>query len=193
MTSPGLRALISLAVIGVSVVATWVASGLLPPPPPPPSQVESVFELDAGAVVGIDVRSRDGELNAVSRGPDGAWTIRRLEIEEVPSNTPAARPDASRIDAEVRALVSTVVALPEVARFPREAPLADFGLDPPRAAIELTLRTGSLVTLEIGARTSSGAGLYARIVGTDEILQIGSLILNEIAGALFRLRGARTG
>ncbi len=184
--SPVVRALTSLLVIGLSAAATWVAVGLQPPPPPPPSQVDSVFSFRPEAVVGIAATTRQGSIRAVRR--EGHWDVQSIELRARASSGASDRPDQARIDLEVGALVEDVAALPEVSRFPRAGPLSEFGLDQPSARIVVTLDRGETVDLQIGSRTTSGAGLYARIGSSDEVLQIGGLILNEVGGTLFQLR-----
>ncbi len=185
--SPLVRSLVSLAVILASAGATWIAVGLQPPPPPPPSEVESVFSFSADDVTSIAVRTWQGSLRARRDGEH--WRVEALDLDAARTGSAAATPpDQGRVDEEVGALVRDVAALPEVSRFVHEGSLAEFGLDAPKVRIDLTLASDEQITLEIGDRTTSGAGLYARIPGTDEILQIGSLILNEISAALFHLR-----
>lgn len=122
------------------------------------------------------------------------WRIDGLTLHEsAASGEPAPQPDVSTVDAAVTGLVRTIVALPEVRRFRLEGSLAEFGLGKPQASVELKLDTGTEVTLQIGDRTTTGAGLYAHVKGSDEVLQIGSLILSEIGGALFPLRGLAGG
>ena len=185
--SPLVRSLVSLAVILASAGATWIAVGVQPPPPPPPSEVESVFSFPADEVTAIAVRTWQGSLRARRAGEH--WRVEALELDDARiGSAAAAPPDQERVDEAVGDLVRDVAALPEVSRFVHEGPLAEFGLDAPKVHIDLTLASGQHITLEIGNRTVSGAGLYARIPGSDEVLQIGSLILNEISAALFHLR-----
>lgn len=146
-----------------------------------------MFSFSADDVTSIAVRTWQGSLRARRGGEH--WRVDALELDASrPGSAATAPPDQARVDEAVGALVRDVTALPEVSRFVHEGSLAEFGLDAPQTRIELTLASGQQITLEIGNRTTSGAGLYARIPGTDEILQIGSLILNEISAALFHLR-----
>ena len=185
--SPLIRSLVSVAVILVSGLVTWVAVGLQPPPPAPPSEVESVFAFPADDVAAIAFTTWQGALRATRVGEH--WRVDSLTLDPTMAASAAVRPDAARVDDEVETLVRDVVGLPEVNRFVHEGSLAEFGLDDPKVHVALTLASGQTVTLEIGDRTTSGSGLYARIPPTDEILQIGGLILNELSAALFQLRG----
>ena len=88
--------------------------------------------------------------------------------------------------------MSEIVATPEIDRFPPEAlPMRDFGLDPPQGTITLELDAGERRTLQIGALTVTTSALYARVLPSPDVFQIGSLIFNDVAAALFRLRDAR--
>ncbi|MDG2307035.1 MAG: DUF4340 domain-containing protein [Candidatus Binatia bacterium] len=187
--SSALRSVVSLVVIAASALATWVAVGLQPPPPlPPGEQVESVFGFDTDAVVGISVRTWQGALRAVRS--DGHWQVVILELApQVAPSESVPPPGQAAIDAAMDVLVRDVVGLPEVNSFESAAPLAEFGLDTPDASISLTLASGATTTLEIGARTTSAAGLYARLRSSPEILQIGGLLLTQTRTAFFHLRG----
>ncbi|MBM4270154.1 MAG: hypothetical protein FJ144_26715 [Deltaproteobacteria bacterium] len=188
------RAAVSLAVILLSALATLWAASLQPPPPPPPrDQVEPLFSFPPEEVNEISVRTWQGRLEAVRR-EDRLWTVRRLELRESgDASEPVATPAPAAVDEEVQALVAGLVRLPVVGRFPREdRPLSGFGLEEPQAEASLVLASGERREIRFGDRTATGAGLYAQAPPADEILQVGSLILNEIGASFYRLRAFAT-
>jgi len=102
-------------------------------------------------------------------------------------------PTAGEIDAALDTLVAQVLATPEIDRFSAEGtPLRDFGLDPPQAKIVLVLESGEKRTLEIGELTITTSALYARALPSQDVFQIGSLVFNNVAAALYRLRALDT-
>lgn len=125
-------------------------------------------------------------MDAVRWGP--GWRVRSL-VRTRSSDQPSSRPSPQRVDEVLDGFVGEMTNLAEVGRFPRAGPWSDFGLEAPRAWVSFGLGEGRTVRLEIGDRTASGDGLYARITGVDEVVQIGGLVLNQIAAVLFQLRG----
>ena len=94
------------------------------------------------------------------------------------------------VDEALGSLIGEIARLPEVGRFSLAGqPLSAYGLDAPVAEITIDLDSGAQAKLEIGDRTATGSGFYARAATSEDVLQIGSLIFNEIAAALYRLRG----
>jgi hypothetical protein len=190
--STAVRSLLSGAVIVLGVGLTGVAIWLRPAPPPPPAEtVTHVFEFEEGSVAGIAVVSRHGELEA-AHGP-GGWSVVRISLAgaaESASSNPTAPPSAAEVDQAVAELVSDVVKLPQIDRFPRaDRELRDFGLDRPQVRITLTLESGGKESLEIGELTITSTAVYAREPKTDDVIEIGSLLFNEIDAAMYRLRG----
>jgi len=190
--SPGRRSLISLVVIAVALLAAAAAWRMAPPPPPPPSaNLQPVFDFPPSAVRAIAVRTWQGTLRA-QRGPDG-W-----QLEEVRSAQPFAdgagpAPNATEVDQTLATLVREIVTMPEIDRFPLEAgSLRDFGLEEPQATVVLQLDSGEERALEVGQLTITTAALYARTLPSQDVLQIGTLVFNNIAAALYRLRALET-
>lgn len=188
--SPLRRSLLSLAVIALSAVALWTARRLEPPPPPPPGQAaKPVLDVAATDVQSLAIASWQGVLRA-HRSPSG-WQVDevRLGPGASPAEPGTAPPSQQDVDQTLDALVREIAALPEIDRFsPDGKPMSDFGLDPPQATIALELASRERRTLEIGALTVTTAALYARVIPGEDVFQIGSLVFNNVAAALFRLR-----
>lgn len=188
--SPLRRSLLSLAVIALSLAAVWIAWRLEPPPPPPPgAAAQSVLGLPAADVQTLSIASWQGVLRA-HRAATG-WQVDEIRLG--PGTSPAEPgtppPTQQEIDQAVDGLVREIVGLPEIDRFsPDGKPMSDFGLDPPQATIELGLAAGERRTLEIGELTVTTSALYARVIPGEDVFQIGSLVFNDVAAGLFRLR-----
>ena len=188
--SPLRRSLVSLAVIAVSLAAAWSAWRLEPPPPPPPgADVTPILAVPATDVRAIEVASWQGTLRA-HRTPAG-WQVDEVVLGAgaSPAEPGAPTPAPSDVDQALDTLVGDVVTMPEIDRFaPDGKPMSDFGLDPPQATIGLELASGERRTLEIGGMTVTTSALYARVLPGDDVFQIGSLVFNNVAAAIFRLR-----
>jgi len=193
--SPQRRSLVSLVVIAVAVGATALAWRLEPPPAPPPSAgLQPVFDVPASAVRAIELATWQGSLRA-TRGSSG-WHVESLQLGKgVDRAEPGQQPPAAAdVDAALDTLVAQVVATPQIDRFEAAGmPLRDFGLDPPQAHITLELDSGASRTLEIGELTITTSALYARVLPSQDVFQIGSLVFNNVAAALYRLRALDTG
>jgi len=188
--SPGRRSLLSLAVIAIALLATWTAHRLEPPPPAPPGDaVQPVLDVAAGDVRAIAVRSWQGALRA-HRTPSG-WQVDEVRLGRGTSPPEAGTPVPAPgdVDQTLETLVGEIASLPEIDRFaPDGVSARDFGLDPPQATVTLELASGDRRTLEIGELTVTTSALYARVLPGSDVFQIGSLVFNNIAAALFRLR-----
>lgn len=188
--SPQSRSLVSLVVIALAVGATALAWRLAPPPPPPPgAALQHVFGVAPADVRAIDVASWQGVLRA-QRTPAG-WQIDEIRLGAGAGTAEPGEPTPSpqEIDRTLDTLVDELAATPEIDRFPLgDRPASDFGLDQPRATITLELVSGERRTLEIGGLTISTSALYARVLPGGDVVQVGSLIFNNVAAALFRLR-----
>ena len=188
--SPARRSLLSLALIAVSLAAARFAWRLEPPPPPPPGlAVERVFDFAASDVRALALESWQGVLRA-QRTPAG-WRVDAIRLgagaSAVEPGTPTPAP--ADVDQALDTLVGEIVAMPEIDRFaPDGMAMRDFGLDPPQATITLELASGERCTLEVGELTVTTAALYARVLPGSDVFQIGSLVFNDVAAALFRLR-----
>lgn len=188
--SPERRSLISLVVIAVALGVAWIGHRLQPPPPPPPgAALRTVFDVAPSAVRAIHVATWQGTLRA-HRTADG-WQVDELHLGAAGSaaepGTP--RPDQREIDQTLDALVREIVEMPEIDRFQAEGqPMRDFGLESPQSTITLDLDSGQQRTLQIGDLTITTSALYARVLPSPDVFQIGSLVFNNVAAALFRLR-----
>jgi hypothetical protein len=188
--SPQRQSLISLVVIAAALGAAALAWRLAPPPPPPPgASLQPVFGVAASDVRAIDVVTWQGVLRA-QRTP-GGWQLDevRLGAGAPTEESTLPTPSPAEVDRTLDTLVDELVATPEIDRFaPGDLPMTDFGLDRPQGTITLELVSGDRRTLEIGGLTISTAALYGRVLPGDDVLQVGSLIFNNVAAALFRLR-----
>jgi hypothetical protein len=190
--TPGRRSLLSLAAIAVAVVATAIAWRLAPPPLPPPSAgLQPVFDFPASAVRAIRVRSWQGTLRA-RRTPEG-WQVEDVRTQGAAHEDALPTPSAAEVTQTLDTLVREIVSMPEIDRFPLESgALRDFGLEDPQATIVLQLESGEERTLEVGQLTVTTAALYARVLPSQDVLQIGTLVFNNVAAALYRLRSLAT-
>jgi hypothetical protein len=187
--SPFRQSAVSLAVIVVALAAAYAAWRLQPPPPPPPSAgIEPVFDFPASAVRAIDVESWQGALRATRDA--GGWRVLSIELPSAAgADASAATPTPDEVSRTLDTLVGELAALPEIDRFaPGDRPLADFGLAEPQGRIVLELDSGERRTLELGSLTVTTAALYARVVPPGDVVQVGTLVFNDLAAALFRLR-----
>jgi hypothetical protein len=192
--SPRQRSLVSLVVIALAIGATALAWRLEPPPAPPPSEgLQPVFDVPASAVRAIDLDTWQGSLRAKRSG--AGWQVAEVRLGKGADRAEAGLqpPTAAEIDTALDTLVAEVIATPQIDRFSAEGvPLHDFGLDPPQAHITLDLDSGEHRTLEIGELTITTSALYARVLPGQDVFQIGSLVFNDVAAALFRLRALDT-
>lgn len=193
--SPHQRSLLSLVVIALAIGATVLAWRLEPPPAPPPSAgLQPVFDIQPSAVRAVELDTWQGSLRA--RRTSGGWQVDAIRLGKGADRAEAnlEKPTAAEIDAALNTLVTEVATTPEIDRFSAEGtPLRDFGLDPPQAKIVLVLESGETRTLEIGELTITTSALYARALPSQDVFQIGSLVFNNVAAALYRLRALDTG
>ncbi len=187
--SPARRSLVSLVVIALSAAATYAAWRMRPPPPPPLSALLTrVFDFPASAVRAIEVESWQGALRA--RREDGGWRVELVELRGQAANpSPAGTPTPAEVDQTLDTLVQELVELPEIDRFPLgNHALAEFGLAQPQARVTLELDSGERRALELGDLTVTTSALYGRVVPSDDVVQVGTLVFNDLAAALYRLR-----
>lgn len=193
--SPLRQSLVASLVIALALGAAAIAWRLAPPPAPPPgAALEPIFDVPASAVRAIDVDTWQGRLRARREG--GHWRVEEIRLGQGTSPAdPGAQPPAQAdVDQALDALVSELVATPQIDRFDAAGlPMRDFGLDPPRAAVVLALDDGAQRTLQIGELTVTTAALYARVLPSPDVFQIGSLVFNDIGAAFFRLRALAGG
>jgi hypothetical protein len=192
--SPRQRSLLSLAVIVVALAATAIAWRLQPPPAPPPSAgLEPVFDIPASAVRAIELETWQGSLVAQRSG--GSWQVQSVRLGKGADRAELGLPPPTSADvnAALDTLIAQIVATPQIDRFDADdMPLHDFGLDPPQAHITLGLESGEQRTLQIGELTITTSALYARVLPAKDVFQIGSLVFNNVAAALYRLRALDT-
>lgn len=97
-------------------------------------------------------------------------------------------PPDDRADSLVIATLLDLLRRSEVLRVVDERPesSAPFGLDPPRARVEVAGRV-----VEIGGRSTSGAGVYARVIPGERVLLAGDAIAPFVDLAPRRVRDRR--
>lgn len=192
--SPRQRSLVSLVVIALAIGAIALAWRLEPPPAPPPSAgLQPVFDVQPSAVRAVELDTWQGSLRA--RRSSAGWQVESVRLGKGADRAEASQepPTAAEIDAALNTLVAEVVTTPQIDRFSADGtPLRDFGLDPPQAKIVLVLDSGEKRTLEIGELTITTSALYARALPSQDVFQIGSLVFNNVAAALYRLRALDT-
>jgi hypothetical protein len=188
----GARSLVSLAVILVAILATLLAWRLRPPPPAPPAaENRHVFPASESDVAAVTVETAHGTLRA--ERTDGAWQVKAFELHRQTADGdpgPAAPPSGAEVDEAMGALVHDLLEVAEIDRFAGNGrPPSEFGLDAPQARLGLRTRDGQAQTLAIGGLTLTTTAAYARIESSDDLLQVGSVILTEVDGVFYRLRG----
>jgi hypothetical protein len=120
---------------------------------------------------------RKAETVRLKRVADGGWEM----VEPV-----AARADRQAVEAVLTTLVT--------ARSDREieanpARPADFGLDPPEARVTLEVKGRALpLSLEVGARSPTGAWIYAREGGKPAVLAVSETVGRDAARPAADLR-----
>jgi len=127
-----------------------------------------VFGVGRGAVRGIDVVLEARRFSA-RRTAEG-WEINGRRASP---GTAAALDD----------LLDTVVGLRAVDSF-RSRDTASFGLERPRATIEVATARG-VRRLVVGDLNAAGSALYARRAGDPRVLQVGSALLSDLERVFF--------
>lgn len=131
-----------------------------------------VFSMSRHAVLGADVRL--GDRHFMARRTEHGWEI----------DGRAASPGTA--DA-LEDLLDTLIGLRAVDVF-RSPEMSSFGLEQPRATIELvTARRPE--RLLIGGLNAAGSALYARRDDDPRVLQIGVLLLTEIERVFYNRDG----
>jgi hypothetical protein len=133
-----------------------------------------VFAVEAETIDEVTIRSEAGDTTTVRKSND-EWTV------TAPAPAPA---DSGEISSITRSLASL-----EEGRVIDENPstLADFGLESPR--IEIAFKSGgSDHGLLIGARTPTGADIYAKTAASPKVFLIASYLDSTFNRSTFDLR-----
>jgi len=133
-----------------------------------------IFPLARAGVRGIDVTVGERRFSA-RRSADG-W-----QIDGRPAKTATAE--------ALNDLTTTLTGLRAVDTF-RSADATAFGLDHPRATIELVTVRG-VRRLVVGDLNSAGSAFYARRIGDPRVLQVGTLLQSELERVFYTRDGPR--
>lgn len=127
-------------------------------PAPAPRQFEPLVQVDPGEVTEITLRSHQNTLRAWRQGSRWSWE-------------PAARGVTTDL---VEALLSSFVETPVVQEVASgDAPLKEFGLDPPALTVSLARRSGQSTVIELGDRNAARTAVYARVRGKPGVALLG--------------------
>lgn len=127
---------------------------------------DRLFVFDPTQVASIHVRGPGGEFS-LERSADG-WDItepRRL------------RADTAQVDA----LLGNIGGARRTKPF-EAANLADYGLEPARASVELVLSAGSETRrwrLDLGGQRGEAGRVFARVDGTNEVFSVGDWVARQ--------------
>jgi hypothetical protein len=121
---------------------------------PTPAE-KALFANEKGRVTGLSILSAEGQTVEISRGVDGSWVL--TQPEQVPADQGQAEAAAVQ--------VGVIQSLGSV-----DAPLDAVGLDKPAYTIKVTIAGGVTHTLEIGDKTPTEAGYYARLDAGDVLI-----------------------
>ena len=160
-----------LMVLGVVVAAAVILERFRPSAPTD----TALLGVRADDIVEIRVWEGTRELRAVRRGA--------VLVVETPA---AGRPGAQAAVAE---MVDFLVALVPIDTFERgEVDRRDFGLEPPRARIEIAVRGRSEpMVLLLGDYVPTGGSVYGALASGRSIHRIGAGIVSEVEKAFYRV------
>jgi hypothetical protein len=166
MTGRGTALLFALLVVLAGYL--WVAElerGARVRPPPPAPAGPPLLAATPAELAGVELEEAGVQLRAERHGD--TWTDGQ------------GRP--WRGDA-VTSLLGTLATLrPVMVIDPHPANPADYGLGPPAARLRVIGRDGQpLLALELGERNPAWTALYARRVGTEEVILVGSVLRWEL-------------
>lgn len=140
-----------------------------------------VFDLEEQQVVAV--RYQRGELTAdIERGRAGAQGLPEWRL-----TAPVA---AAGDGAVINGVLSSLKLMSAEQRIPlAEAdPLASYGLEPPRASWQLTLRDGERLRLDVGRRSPFNGQLYVRPGGRDAVVLVAGRLERALLRSLYDLR-----
>jgi hypothetical protein len=132
--------------------------------PPPGDQITRLLSFDPTSVTAMRLE-RSGQVWRTQRG-DGGWTG-------------TARP------ADVDDFLNNLLGLAEILPLDVSAEeLADHGLDPPEAVVELEREGAPPVVLLLGRRNPPATGVYARVGAQGRVVLTGALALWDFEKAV---------
>jgi hypothetical protein len=174
----GLRSTLLLLVVLLGLGGYIYFQGATPTDTTPAS--EKLFAgFDASKLDELTVKAESGDVTQL-RKTDGIWSI------VSPVNAVASETEVSGVTSAVEAL--------EVARVVDEAPtdVKEYGLDAPRLEVEFKGDGGKLAgKVQIGGKTATGGNLYARKVGEQRVVLVGTTAETALNRSTFDLREKR--
>jgi hypothetical protein len=133
-------------------------------PTPPGQDAPSLLHYEPTEITGMRIRRGDLDLRVQRR--EGKWVN-------------ASRPDALD-DLLVNLLDLSEIMTADVAK----QDLADHGLDPPQAIVDLERTGGDTISVRIGNRNPPATAVYVQVGPSDHVTLTGALILWEIEKAI---------
>jgi hypothetical protein len=124
-----------------------------------------VFSVETTDVTAVELRRPDGTVKAAREGE--SWQL----LEPV-----KARGDRGSIE-ETLTTVVTAKMDREIEAAPKA--LADFGLDAPAAAVDLTLKDGKHLALLLGSKSPTGVWVYAKERDKPSVFVVGESVLRD--------------
>ncbi len=150
-------------VTGGNADSSWRTIFAEPEPPPPGADLKRLLHFDPAQVSAISLQRGDN-IRHSERTADG-WS---------------GTDDGSTIDDLLRGLTELAEIMPiDVG----PDALADHGLAPPTATIELTRKDGPPLALFIGARNPPGTAVYAQVGRGGPVVLTGALLLWDFGKA----------
>lgn len=151
-----------LLILGLLVLAVWVAATLWPEPGDKPSDADGIWPpLQTSGVTGIQQQAEEASFSLHKQEQSGAWLVRS-------KNVPDLRADMVKVDSllnyikghkPIRRLQEHISAPNENSPELDAKQLAQFGLDKPQTV--LTLEADKDWSIALGAANPSGDGVYA--------------------------------
>lgn len=129
------------------------SSELVNTPTPAPGYL---LQLGEGDILHLRIEARDGELVELRHEVDG-WALVVPEAEAT---------DQGR----VISTLSQSTKLPIMDRLEDPPALEDLGLEPPALVVTFDLLDGTQKVLEVGEKTPTGSGYYARLRGEPAVI-----------------------
>ena len=128
------------------------------PPPSGPPVRPKVFQFDVATL--SEIRIDHGGRRIVARRDGDDWAIEEPAGTSVPSDL-------------VKAFATAALEAEEIQRVGEEADLKTFGLDGDATKVELVRSGGAPETLWLGAANPAGTAVYARRLGSPDVILVG--------------------
>lgn len=138
----------------------------------------AILKLDSAAITGFELKNRDAQPIALEKNSSGTWQITQ------PQPLPADQSTASSIVSSLASLNS------ERLVEDKAADVKQFGLDPPLAEIDVTVKD-KMQKLLLGDATPTGSAVYAMLAGDPRLFTMPSYEKTGIDKNLNELRDKR--